>query len=335
MKTKILIFDTKECEKEYLKTIKLNNAEILMFEESLNEKTLSSIPQKDRDTATVISVFICSSISEDVIKEFPNLKLVATRSTGLNHINIEGCKKHGIVVSNVPSYGHTTIAQFTLGLIIELERKIYQSFLDLREMKCKFGSYTGRDLNRLTLGIIGTGDIGIGVCKIAKAIGMNIIAYDILPKTNLQKEYNFTYTDFEYLIQNSDIITLHVPYTDNNYHMISYKEFEQMKDTSYFINTSRGELVDTFALYSALVEKKIAGCALDVIECEDICLGTSFEAKIENTGSNCLRRTLLMKKIMTFDNVIITPHIAYNTTDAIIDNLKHTLDNIEAFIKNL
>lgn len=335
MAKRMLVFDFKQSEKDYFEANSFSDYEISFFEGSLNEKTLKNVSLEDLENSEVLSIFINSRINEEVLEAFKNLKIIATRSTGCNHINLEECLEHDIAVTNVTNYGAKTVVQFTVGLIIALVRKIIPALADMKKLQNNPENYIGRDLNALTIGVIGTGIIGSNVCKAANFVGMKILAYDIKPKKDLEEKYGVKYVDLSTLLENSDVITLHIPYNDDNYHMISAREFDKMKDSAYLINTSRGELINTYALYKALINKKIQGCALDVGECEDFSFDMeNFLQKIPETTPNCLGRAIAIQKMIELPNVIITPHIAYSTTESIQDILETTMANINAFFNS-
>lgn len=335
MSIKMLMFDFREEEKAYFETEKIEDFDITFYTESLNKKTLENIPEKIRQNTTVISVFIDSNITKEIIDAFPNLMIIATRSTGFNHICVYECKKSHIKVLNVENYGKTGVMQYTFGLILTLMRKIYLAITDIKNLSKDDTKYVGRDLNNLTIGVIGTGTIGSGVCTIANAFGMKILAYDMVKKNALIENYNVQYVNKEELLKNADIITLHTPYNETTYHLISEQEFDLMKETSYLINVARGELIDTKALYQALKNKKIAGCALDVIECENS--GIFCERKKNRDATECVIEcedtNSTIKKLIKMPNVLITPHIAYKTQDSIDYILKTTMISIKDNLK--
>jgi len=336
MKKKMLVFDFKSSEESFFEINKFDDFEILFFEQTLNQSTLEQFPSDEIESAEIISVFITSSVDKEVLDRFKNLKIISARSTGYNHIDLEESKKRGIAVVNVSSYGERTVAQYTFGLLITLVRKIIPAFLDMKKLENNSQNYVGRDLNSMTIGIIGTGAIGSMLCKAANDVDMKILAFDLFPKDEIKSKYNVEYVDLETLLKNSDVVTLHLPATATDYHMISEKELAMMKDTAYLINTSRGELVDTAALYQALVDKKIQGAALDVGECENFSFDMShFIEKIPETTSNCLAKALVTQKLIELPNVIVTPHIAYNTEEAVKTILETTFKNIEDFYQGI
>ncbi len=330
MTMKMLVFDFRKTEEEFFKNNKLENFEITFFNESLNEQTVANISQKVKDKVGIISVFIDSEVTGKVLDEFKNLRLITTRSTGVNHINLRACQRKNIAVINVENYGSTSVVQFTLGMMIGLVRNIPVADFYVRNGSSKCKEFVGRDLTKLTLGIVGTGAIGAGFAKIASAMDMSVIAYDLKPKKEL--ETVLKYVDFETLVQTADIISLHLPYTGTNLHMFSEREFAMMKKGSYFINTSRGELVRLKDLYAALESEHLKGAALDVLTCEAYSFGC-HKIKEVAPSATCVHEVEVVRKLAGFPNVVITPHIAYDTQDSIDYILERTFIGIMDFVR--
>ena len=253
MTIKMLIFDYKDTEHKFFAENIFQSYDIKFFRHSLNPKTFDELSDEEKEQTSVISIFSDSVLTEDIIRGFKNLRTIATRSSNYDNINKRVCHERHIAVLNVPSYGKTAVAEFTFGLIINLIRKIPQAIESVKNHSFPNKSFVGQDLKNMTLGIIGTGEIGAEVCRIASAFNMNILANDIKPKVELTEKYNLKYFSLEEVLAKADIITLHLPYTGINYHMISKHQFEIMKNGSYFINTSRGELVDTVYLKENLL----------------------------------------------------------------------------------
>lgn len=329
---KMLMFDFRESEKKFFDKNEFKDFDITFFSCPLNEDTeLSEEEYRDTD---IISVFINSNITPKVIEKFKNLRVIATRSTGYNHINIRYCAQNNIRVFNVEDYGQTSVAQYTLMLILALVRHLLPAYLDVRQGNTNHASYEGENLEKLTLGIIGCGAIGSSVAKIANYFGMKILVYSYMKQKEIAEFAD--YVSLTELLEQSDIVTLHLPYQKDNYHMISETEFSKMKNGSYIINTSRGELVDILALYKALESGKIKGAALDVLECEY--LFTNQDNVIEDLkelNSKCITSALITQKLLAMNNVIITPHIGYNTTSSVEKLLKTTFNNIRDFYKGM
>lgn len=329
----MLMFDFRDSEKKFFEENNYENFDITFLKQSLNEDTVNELTEEQLEHTTVISVFIDSEVTEDVINKFKNLRIVSTRSTGINHINHKACVEKNIDVVNVASYGSKSVAQYTIGLMIALIRKIIPASKYVINKDTSCHEFIGRDISALTIGVIGTGSIGAAVCKLASALGMKILAFDIVEKHELIDEVELEYTDIQTLIKNSDVITLHIPYTGDNYHMISEKQFNMMKNNAYLINTSRGEILNTEALYNAIVNNKIAGAALDVVSCESYSFKCNQFARRLGEDMTCMKEAELIPKLVKFSNIIITPHIAYETQDAIEYLLKMTFRGITDSIK--
>ncbi len=333
MSIKMLIFDFRTSEEKFFEDNKFESFDITFFRESLNEDTVKNLSQEQLEQTNIISVFIDSDVTQEVIDKFKNLRIVSTRSTGIDHINHKACVEKNIDVVNVGNYGAKSVAQYTIGLMIALIRRIVPAsqYMINRNRPCE--SFIGRDISKLTIGVIGTGSIGASVCLLAKALGMKVIAYDLNHRQELLNEIEMEYVDFDTLIKNSDVISLHVPYTGDNYHMISDEQFKMMKSDVYIINTSRGEILDTIALYNAIVSQRIGGAALDVVACESYSFKCSQFSKKLGEDMTCLKEAETVNKLVAFPNVIVTPHIAYETQDAVNYLLEMTFRGILDSIK--
>ncbi len=327
---KILFFDVADYEVEFLKKACEGKFEYQLIRESLNGLF---IPTKEQEEAQIISCFTTSRIPNDILEKFKNLELIALRSVGFNHIDIDYCKKNNIFVENTPNYGNMTVAEFALGLLLDVARKITYSANNLKnsivDAKCTIGT----EIFGKTIGIIGLGAIGSEMARLAHGIGLKILGYDLREKEDLKEKYNVQYTDFETLIKNSDFISLHSPLTKENYHLFNKETFKLMKPTAFIINTARGELIDTQALYNALSENRIAGAGLDVLESEDTLTDVEYLVDIGRMSPQALQKTVLNNRLMKSDNVIITPHIAYDTREAINRILNTAISNINAFVE--
>lgn len=327
---KIVFFDTRDSEIEQLKNFCEGKYEYSFTPERLDEQTEIT---KDIEQAEVISCFTFSRVTENVLKKFPNLKLIALRCVGFNHIDIDYCKKNNIAVVNSFGYGNITVAEFAFGLIFDVRRKISRAYMNLKNEHLDRDIYTGFELKDATLGIIGTGAIGSEVARIAKGFGMNILAYDIFPKEKLIQEYNVKYVELDELLKNSDVISLHAPLTDENFHMINEEKIKLMKPKAVVVNTARGELIDTKALYDALSENRIFGAGLDVLEAENILIQPDTIVDFDYLTHDYIKQTLINERLLKLHNVVVTPHIAYNTHEAENRILNITMSNIESFFK--
>lgn len=334
MSINMLVFDLRDSEKEFFNSHVFEHFNIKFYNESLNDHTVEGLSAEELENTNVISVFTNSRVTENVINKFKNLRIISTRSTGFDQISKKGVMEKNIAVINVDTYGSKSVAQFTFALIMALVRKLVPAAIFLRNHLGKCGDFVGRDLSKLTLGIAGTGAIGSSVAQMGAAFGMKILAYDLNVRHELMNSIDVEYVELNDLLARSDVVSVHMPYTGTNRHMFSDKEFNMMKTGSYFVNTSRGEIVDTFAVYNAVVSGKFAGVALDVIACEDLtfrCI--KYAEKLKDFSLECVREIEVVKKLVEMDNVIITPHIAYKTQDAIDYILEQTFNGIRDCIK--
>ncbi len=325
---RIAIFDTEKYEIDSLSR-KLKGLDVGFYKEKLSIDILEKVGNYE-----IVSVFIQSKLNAESLKHLPNLKFITTRSTGFDHIDLDYCKKNNIKVSNVPFYGGNSVAEHTFALILALSRKIIESHNRTEKLDFDFHGLMGFKLQGKTIGIVGMGHIGQYVARIANGFEMKIIAYDLNHDQELAKKYNFRYANsLEGLLQKSDIVTLHVPYNKHTHHLINKDNITQIKKGALFINTARGGLVETEALVNALNSGIISGAGLDVLEQED---NVKEEAELlkGNFNTSDLRTVIENHMLVARDNVIITPHNAFNTKDAIHKILDVTSENILAFINS-
>lgn len=328
---KIVFFDVTKIDQSFFKE-SFGDAGVSFFEEKLNENSV----EKAKD-ADVVCVFVTSAINKNVIDALPNLKFIATRSTGFDHIDHAYAETKGIKVSNVPAYGSHTVAEFAFTLMLGLSRKIVKANNHItKELDFNYSKdMEGFDLHGKTLGVIGTGKIGKNVVKIAKGFEMEVIAYDLYPDLAFANENNFLYKSLAEAISLADIITLHAPCTNENIHLINKENISLMKKGVYLINTARGELIDTEALIWGLKEGIIAGAGIDVLENEKQLKDEKNFLKSGKATKEEKRSILMNHELMKMPNVIVTPHIAFDTQEAIVLILKTTVDNIKGFLNNL
>jgi len=328
---KIIFFEATEKEKNILQKYPDFFNLIDFSEEKLTSENAGEF--KDYE---IISVFIGSQLSQQVLSQLNNLKFIATRSTGFDHIDLDYCKENGISVSSVPNYGDHTVAEYTFALLLCSIRKVYNAYHQVRET----GSFSleglqGEELFNKTLGVIGTGKIGREVIKIAKGFSMKVIAYDKYPQEDLAEELEFEYFNLEDLLAQSDVISLHVPYTEETHHLINKDNILKIKPGAYIINTSRGGVIETDALYQALKKNHLAGAALDVLEEEgDLKEEQRMLAEKQDITTEKLKTLLANHIFIDLDNVIISPHNAFNTKEALENILITTMENINGYLNN-
>ncbi|NTW15657.1 MAG: hydroxyacid dehydrogenase [Candidatus Moranbacteria bacterium] len=321
---RIACFETTPTDSDRL-SVALSGNDLRFFPEPLSEKNVELA--KDCEA---ISVFIYSEVSADLLSRLPVLRAVATRSTGFDHIDLDACRKRDIAVMNVPSYGENTVAEHTFALILALSRNVHKSYARGQKGDYSIEGLMGFDLKDKTLGVIGTGHIGLHVIRIAKGFGMHVLAFDTHHDTFLSEILHFRYVPLHEVLAESDIVTLHIPLLESTRHFMDRDKISKMKQGSLLINTSRGGIVDNRALIEGLDRGILAGAGLDVIEGEEHireenqCLHRSCSArKAEHAAEN---RDLLHR-----DNVVFTPHIGFYSREAIDRILDTTAENLRAF----
>ncbi|HET6455391.1 MAG TPA: hydroxyacid dehydrogenase [Armatimonadota bacterium] len=324
---KIAFFETEDWERQFIKDGALSKLRPQVFIERLTSDTAELA--KD---AEIVSVFVYSEVKKPTLDQLPNVKLIATRSTGYDHIDLSECHRRNIVVSNVPYYGENTVAEHAFGLILSLSRKIYKAYLRTTRLDFSLESLKGFDLKDKTIGVIGAGRIGLHVVRIAKGFGMNVIVFDTRQEPLLAEVLGFTYVPFEELLQRSDVISLHVPLNPATYHLINKENVKTIKRGAILINTSRGGVVETEALISALNEGIISGAGLDVFEGEESVKEDTAILAQALPGEK-MREVLLSYALLHRENVVITPHIAFYSQEALMRIMQTTEENIQGFIQ--
>lgn len=329
---KILFFDVKTPDRAFLEQNKIDNCEFILNKEPVDESALKSGNFEEFKEIELISVTVVSRVTEKVIDYFPNLKAIFTRSMGYSHIDIEHCKLKGVKVFNTPNYGDFTVAEFGFGLLLDAIRKINIAYYDLKNGTVNLNNYVGAELYEKTIGIVGLGGIGSRVAKIANGFSMKILGFDIYQNPELVEKYGVEYVSIDELCEKSDIISLHIPSTKESYHLLDERRFNLMKTGVVIVNTARGEIIDTKALYDALISKKVSACGLDVLECEEIICSSDYMTRLDCIDDACLLNTLINHKLLALPNVTVTPHIAYDTKEAVDRLLSVNAENIGAFL---
>jgi D-lactate dehydrogenase len=296
------------------------------------QEPLQNLPVPDLTSVVVLSVFIHSRLTGEVLDRMPHLRLIATRSTGYDHIDLEACSARGIIVSNVPHYGENTVAEFTFGLLLALSRHLVQAVERTRGGKFGLEGLRGVDLRGKTLGVVGAGSIGLHVIRIARGFGMTVLAYDIRPQPLIADVLGFRYVSFDDLLAQADVVSLHVTGGPATYHLLNRERFQSMKRGAILINTARGTVVDSSALLWALAEGIVAAAGLDVVEGEEL-IADELELLTSPSAEEKLRLVLCEHALLRQPNVIITPHLAFNSREA-LDRIAATTEaNIRSFLE--
>lgn len=325
---KIVFFEVEPWEKPVLRRRFGEGHELVLVEERLNIETW-----EEAKGAEVVSVFVDSQVSGEVIDHLSELKMIATRSTGFDHIDMEKCKARGIVVSTVPSYGENTVAEHTFGLILAISRKIYETIERTERGRFDLDGLRGFDLRGKTIGIYGLGSIGKHVARMARGFEMRILAYARTKDEFLADMLGIEYVEtLDEILGQSDIITLHCPLVPATEHLINKDNIGKIKKGAVLINTARGGLVETEALLMALNEGILAGAGLDVLE-EEKPLKEELHLLSKDFHQDADLKTLLMDHVLIArEDVVFTAHNAFNSEEAVRRILETTCENIEGFL---
>jgi D-lactate dehydrogenase len=318
---KVAIFETQQFEREYFERANQEaHQDLTFFEVKLNEETVSLAFGYD-----VVCAFVNDRLNEEVIRALHagEVKLIALRSTGFNHVDLHAAQKYGIPVVRVPEYSPYAVAEHATALILSLDRKIPKAHQRVREGNFSLNGLVGFDLHGKTVGIIGTGRIGTVMAKIMNGFGCRILATDLSPNDEVRGLPNAQYVELNRLYRESDIITLHVPLTPSTKHLLNDQTFSMMKDGVIVINTGRGALIDTQALIRALKKGKIGFAGLDVYEEEDKVFFKDLSEQV--LQDDCIAR------LLTFPNVLVTSHQGFLTKEALQNIAQTTLRNIVEF----
>jgi len=325
---KIAIFETEQWEHEACLRLEPPHR-ISCTSDALNERTAH-----DYADAEVLSPFVYSKLDAAILARFPQLKLIATRSTGYDHVDLSYCKAHGVTVCNVPDYGDSTVAEHVFALLLGLARNLPASAERTRRGHFSQSDLRGFELRGKTLGVVGAGRIGRRVIEIALGFGMTVIAVDQHPDHALSRRLGFSYMPLDEVLSRSDIVTLHVPASPETTGLISDPEFALMKPGAVLINTARGSVVEVEALVRALAEGRLRAAGLDVLPNEPALRDEAEIFRRDAPVSNQdLTALVANHALLQFPNVLVTPHNAYNTAEAVKRIIETTLANIEAFAR--
>lgn len=265
----------------------------------------------DRVKDTDILIIANSPLEGEVIRSAENLKMIAVAFTGVDHVDLDACREKNILVSNAAGYSTSSVVELAFGLMIDLYRNILPLDPLTREGKTKDG-FRYRDIHGKTLGVVGTGAIGKHVIEIGLAFGCKILAYNRSEDEELKRK-GIKFVELKDLLKEADIVTIHLPLTDDTKHLIAREELELMKEDAVLINTARGPIVDNNALADGLNEGIIAGAGIDVFDIEPPL----------NTD----------EKILSAKNSIVTPHIGFFTEEAMVRRAEITFDNVDSWIE--
>lgn len=314
----VAIYDTKPYDREFLSAAE--GAE--HFDHHFHSFRLEEATASAAEGAHTACIFVNDHAGPEPLAALAKagVKHIALRCAGFNNVDLEAAKDLGLTVTRVPGYSPHAVAEHTLALLLALNRRIHRAYNRVREMNFSLSGLVGFDLHGKTAGVVGTGRTGALVAQIFRGFGMKVLAYDPYPNPDWAAEHGITYVETQELFAQSDVISLHVPLTPDTRHMICEESLEQIKPGAHLINVSRGALVDTSAVITALKTGKLGGVALDVYEEEE---GVFFE---DLSGE--VMQDDELARLMTFPNVLITSHQAFLTREALREIARVTTENI-------
>ncbi|TDQ56321.1 D-lactate dehydrogenase [Mesocricetibacter intestinalis] len=314
---KIAVYSTKSYDRKYLELVNVKyRFELEFFDFMLNERTA-----KMAEGCDVVCIFVNDNADRKVLENLAALgvKILALRCAGFNNVDLQAARELGLQVVRVPAYSPEAVAEHAVGLMMTLNRRIHRAYQRTREANFSLEGLIGFNMHGRTLGVIGTGKIGIALMRIMKGFGMRILAFDPF-KNPAALELGAEYVSLDELYRNSQVISLHCPATDENYHLLNRDAFAKMKEGVMIINTSRGSLIDTQAAIEALKQGKIGALGMDVYENER---DLFFEDK-----SNEVIQDDLFRRLSACHNVLFTGHQAFLTEEALTNIAEVTLANI-------
>ena len=317
---KIALFSSQDTEQSFLNNANKDyNYDLVFFNTQLNLQT-ASLAQE----FPTISCFVTDCLNAEVLKILADgrTKFIALRSAGFNNVDTSAAERYGITIARVPAYSPHAVAEFAVGLMLSLNRKIHRAYVRVREHNFSLNGLLGFDLFGKTIGIIGTGKIGEVLCQIMRGFGCNMLGYDPVPNEACTK-LGLKYTTLAELYQQSDIISLHCPLNQDTYHLINEATINQMKKGVMIINTGRGALLDTLAVIHGLKSNQVGYLGIDVYEEE--------ENLFFHDLSSAIIQDDVFTRLQAFPNVLITGHQAFFTEEALIHIAQTTLLNVQNF----
>lgn len=323
MSYKVALYDTKPYdERSFTEKNERFGFDIRFFKSHLSMNNVALTKGVD-----AVCVFVNDSADAEIIQALKDngVKLIALRCAGYNNVDLHATQKNGITVMRVPNYSPYAIAEYTVALMLSLNRRTPRATMRTRDGNFSLNGLLGFDMHGKTIGIIGTGKIAKILIKILKGFGMNILANDLYPDYEFAKEHGITYCDLDELYSKSDIVSLHCPLTKDNVHLINAESISKMKDGVMIINTGRGKLINTNDLIEGLKSKKVGYAGLDVYEEESRYFYEDKSDKIIDDDT--------LARLLSFNNVILTSHQAFFTKEALSNIAKTTLQNIKDFFE--
>ncbi len=318
---RIAFFDVHGFEREHFERANRERGHELVYLEPRLTQATAALARG----APAVCCFVNDELTAATLAEIARggTRLVALRSAGYNHVDVEAAEREGLTIARVPEYSPYAVAEHTVALVLALDRKIHRAHARVREGNFSLDGLVGFDLHGKTVGIVGTGKIGKVAATIFAGFGCRVLSYDVAPDEDFARARGVAYVSLPELYAESDVVTLHVPLTPATRHMIDDAAFARMKRGVMLVNTSRGALVDTRALIGALKRGHLGSAGLDVYEEEE---GLFF-----HDLSDRVLQDDVLARLLTFPNVLVTAHQAFLTREALANIADVTLENVTAF----
>lgn len=315
---KVTFFSAKPYDKKFFTELNAKyQFELDFFETHLGPHIVNAV----KENTFCVCVFVNDKLTNEVITVLAakGVKLIALRCAGFNNVDLESAKRNNIKVCRVPAYSPEAVAEHAVAMLMTLNRKTHKAYNRVREQNFSLDGLLGFNLYGKTIGVIGTGKIGKAFIKIMLGFGCRVVAYDKFPDSNL-KAAGFSYVDFDELLRESDVISLHCPLTPENHYMINEAVLSRMKPGIMIINTSRGGLINTDDMIKGLKSGKVAYFGLDVYEQEEKLFFRDLSATIIEDDR--------IQRLMSFPNVLVTGHQAFFTAEALTEIAFVTLNSV-------
>jgi len=317
---KVAVYSTHKFEREFLDKANAGQHQLHCLDVRLNEQTTLLSGEFD-----AVSLFVNDDASAPVLEQLhrQGIRFIVLRSAGFNNVDIERANRLGIRIARVPAYSPYAVAEHAVALMLALNRRLIRAHQRVMDLNFALDGLTGFDMHDKTVGIIGTGKIGSVLARILNGFGCRLLAYDSYENNELKQQLDICYTDLNSLCKQADIISLHVPLTEETKYIINRSNLTKMKPGVMLINTGRGALINTRDVIAALKKRQIGYFGMDVYEVEE---GLFFEDHSEN-----ILQDDTIARLMTFQNVLITSHQAFLTDTALENIMTSTIHNLNCF----
>jgi D-lactate dehydrogenase len=299
--------------------------------------------------AGAISIFLYDTLTEAFLESHPRLRFIATRTSGMDHIDLAACARRGVEVAGVPGHEGNSVAEHTLALLLAVARRLRAASEGRRQGGFSHAELRGFELRGKTLGLVGVGRVGARVAELGRAFGMRVLAFDPSPNATHARRLGFQYVDFDTLLAEADILSLHASLTPATRHLLDAVALAKCREGVVIINTARGPLIDTAALVEAIKSGRVGGVGLDVLEDERVLrteakniLSSEIAERVHRTGREAtgadaerkhqIAQVFFNNALLARPEVVFTPHIAFNTNEAFEALAVATAENLEGFL---